>query len=211
MSQTDGARRLITVLVDGQYGAKPYHDEAPIVDALPKLEYTDLYSIEEGETINRTARAQIRYLAALFPNLTLKKVAEKIHDILNNTHIDVDDIRLILQARSLRDPSHVTREIPFEKIQLVGNCLAKGMSARTTAITVGISLETVLNIDHLLGIMDARRSNLISLACDALRDGESIRKFAERVGEPKSTAHRIMQEARGVLSELGEMIPQEAE
>lgn len=205
MTQTEGLDRLMRTLAYGDTQDRPYSDDAPIVDALPKLEYANLHEIGDGETVTRSMRAHIRYMAALWPNLPLAKVAARIHAVINNTNIDIDDIRMILQARSLSDPTRRTQEVPFEKIQLVGSCLGKGMSARSTAITVGLSLETVLNIDHFLGISDARYSTLVSEACDALRDGESVRKFADRVGEPKSTAHRIMIKAKSVLAELGEI------
>jgi hypothetical protein len=202
----EGAVKLYRSLITGDATvSKPYFDESPLVDELPSLEYAEIKELGDGETVTRTMRAHIRYIAALFPDLSLAKVATRIHALLNNQHLTEDDIRLILQGRSIYDPTRLTNEVKFEKIQLVGSCLAKGMSARSTAITVGMSLQTVLNIDHFLGITKARESNLIQKACDAVRYGVTVRQFAQQVDEPKSTAHRIMVRARAVLAELGEL------
>ena len=60
-------------------------------------------------------------------------------------------------------------------------------------------------VDRYLGLTEARRQKLIEAACDALRDGVSVRKFADVHGISKSQAGRLFITSRSVLKELGEL------
>jgi len=132
-------------------------------------------------------------------------LALALHGILNNRSITVSDVRLILDGRALYDPSKKTNEVPVERIQTVGRLLTEGATKAAAADAAGVSIDTVDSIDQYLGLTLAWRDRMLTFACDAVREGVSVRRFGERENLPKSTAHRMMVQARAILIELGEL------
>lgn len=177
-------------------------DEAELHDVIRSgaISYADFHGAEVVEL----RRAQVRYLAALFPKAALSDLSEIVYDILDNSHISRQDVRLILAGYSLNDASKRLNDTPIEIIQKVGELLSEGKSQAEISRTIRVSEDTVYRIDKFLGLSDAWRQRKIAEAADALRDGLSVREWARRAGLSKSSAHRFMQQARGVLAEIGE-------
>jgi transposase-like protein len=196
--------RLLRTL-DGDYGVRAaVETDSPLFDDLRSrlLAHTDLWDVNDSSSL---VRSRVRYIAALMPAVDLPTAARQIHAIIDNRSVTIADVRLILQGRSLADPSRRTHEVPFDRIQMAGMLLARGKSRSDTARLTGVSVDTVEAIDVYLGISDAIDQARIAKACDAVRDGVSVRKFAAMVGVPVSTAHRMIIKARSVLAELGEL------
>lgn len=182
----------------------PYDTEAPVARELTRLGYVDLRTIAD-DTMTKTTRSRIRYLAALFPDLDRRQLADTIHAVIGNPRLSQGDMRVIIDGRSLSDPSRSTHEVPIEGIQSVGRTLMAGGSLAAAARASGLALGTVESIDGWLGLSQAREDRVFDAAVDAVRDGESVRKFAAAWGLSKDTAHRTMKKAREVLVEIGEM------
>lgn len=185
----------------------PYDPEAPVVNELRRLGYIELRALADtfdGDT-SRTSRARLRYLAALLPDLDRRRLAEAITGIVSNPNLVESDVRLILDGRSLADPSQRTREVPVESIQTVGRLLARGETQIEAARSARVSLNTVEAIDQFLGLTQAYQDHVLDEAIDAVRFGESVRSLARRIGISKSQAHRLMRRGRDVLVEIGEV------
>lgn len=184
-----------------------YDPDAPVVKELRRLGYIDLHAaVDEMEDMAvRTARAHMRYLAALLPELDRTTLSRAITGILSNEFLPERDVRLIVEGRSLQDPSRLTNEVPIEAIQTVGRMLAQGYGVRETARAARVGKNTVMAIDNFLGLTQAYADRLMDEAIDAVRYGLSVRDFAKECGVSKSQAHRLMQKARSVLVELGEV------
>lgn len=169
------------------------------LDEVAYLTYQEIGAI--GDKLNdnptRAVRAKLRYLAALFPTKTLHELADTLYYIIDNKHIQITDVRDILRGTA--------REVPLIKIQQIGAMLREGKSQRFIKSQVGVSMETVQNIEHFIGISEAHRLHLVDIACDAVRESWSVRTYAKVAGIPKSTAHTYMIKARSVLIELGEL------
>jgi transposase-like protein len=202
----EGAKLLLRTLSIGSgINNKPYDDESEeLVEFLnnsASITLQDIYDIGSDKqwlSNTRKNKAKIRYLSALLFNQTsMYEVAKHIHYILDNDNITIGDIYDILLGGK--------NDIPIEKIQKVGKLLYLGYSFKSIASEVGISYETIESIESFLGINSARKQRLISQACDAVREGVSVRTFAKQVNIPKSTAHTVMNKAKSVLRELGEI------
>lgn len=200
-----GARQLLSTILGGTPNDGPFDkDNDELRDFLSEAAYLtteDLSNLgDQLQTLSATRRnrARIRYLAALMPGKTLHQLAEAIHFIMDNDHLSITEVRDILRGGR--------RDVPLEKIQKIGELLMEGQSLRSTATQVGVSYDTVENIEHFVGIAEARRLKLVDFACDAVREGWTIRAFATAAGIPKSTAHLMMGRARGVIAELGESL-----
>jgi hypothetical protein len=163
--------------------------------------YTDLHSEPQDVT-----RRKLRYLAALFPDTRLRELASILHGVVDNRQLSLQDVRLILEGRSLSNPQLKMRETPVETIQAVGRLLMQGYQYVAVAKMLRVSVDTVKRIDYYCGIVEARDNALLDAAILAVGDGESVRKFATRKGLPNSTSHRLLQKARAVLVELGEVV-----
>lgn len=182
---------------------KSVSDDSPLMDDLRSrlLSCTDLWDVADSSSL---VRSRVRYLAAIFPTSDLRRCAEQIHAIIDNRSVTIADVRLILDGRSLADPSRRTHEVPFERVQHVGLLLSRGMSRPAVAKAAGVSIDTVEAIDQYIGFSDAIDQLRIEKAVNAVRDGVSIRKFAATVGVPVTTGHRLIIKARDILTELGE-------
>lgn len=201
----EGVRSLMHTILVGSSSNTNFDDESEeLTDFLKEAAYlttADLSDLgEQIETLSATRRnrARVRYLAALMPDISLHALADKIHYVMDNQHLSISDIRDVLRGGK--------RDVPIEKIQEVGKLLFAGESLRSTAKTVGVSYDTVERIESFIGIAEARRLKLIDFACDAVREGWSVRKFGTAAGIPKSTAHIMLTKARNVLVELGELV-----
>lgn len=185
----------------------PYDPEAPVVEELRRLGYIELRSLAdsfEGET-TRSSRARLRYLAALLPDLDRRKLAEAIAGIISNPQLTPGDIRMILDGRSLADPTQRTREVPIEAIQTIGRMLTRGETHVETARAARVSVNTVEAVDGFLGLTQAYHDRLMDDAVVANREGWSVRELARHSSISKSQAHRLMVQARNVLVEIGEV------
>jgi hypothetical protein len=185
----------------------PYDRDAAVVKELKRLGYIELRSIidEFDDTLTKTSRAHLRYLAALLPELDRNKLSQALTGIIANPGLLERDVRVILDGRSLADPTRRTREVPVEAIQTVGRMLSRGETHVETARAARVSVNTVEAIDGFLGLTIAYADKLMDAAVVAVRENWSVRQLAREVGISKSQAHRLMVQARSVLSELGEV------
>jgi hypothetical protein len=185
----------------------PYDADAPVVKELRRLGYIDLHTLadEFDGDVTRTSRARLRYLAALMPDLDRRRLAETLTAIINNPSLLERDVRAILDGRSLGDTSRLTREIPIEAVQTVGRMLTRGETHVETARAARVAVNTVEAIDSFLGLTQAYQDRLMDAAVLAVRDNWSVRQLGREVSISKSQAHRLMVQARQVLSEIGEV------
>jgi hypothetical protein len=202
VTNQEGVRKLMHTILSGA-PTPPFDDENDeLQDFLKEAAYlttqdlADLGTQIETLSATRRNRARVRYLAALMPEKSLHELANVIHYVMDNAHLTITDVRDILRGGK--------RDVPLEKIQKIGKSLIDGNSVRKTAIDIGVSYETVSRIESFVGIQEARRLKLVDFACDAIREGWSVRGFASAAGIPKSTAHLMMVRAKQVLQELGE-------
>lgn len=199
----DNVSSLMKTLLTGTSDNAPFDNDneelRSFLDEVAYLTYQEIGAI--GDKLNdnptRAVRAKLRYLAALFPTKTLHELADTLYYIIDNKHIQITDVRDILRGTA--------REVPLIKIQQIGAMLREGKSQRFIKAQVGVSMETVQNIEHFIGISEAHRLHLVDIACDAVRESWSVRTYAKVAGIPKSTAHTYMIKARSVLIELGEL------
>lgn len=185
----------------------PYDADAPVVKELKRLGYIDLHTLadEFDGDVTRTSRARLRYLAALMPDLDRRRLAETLTAIINNPSLLERDVRAILDGRSLGDTSRLTREIPIEAVQTVGRMLTRGETHVETARAARVAVNTVEAIDSFLGLTQAYQDRLMDAAVIAVRENWSVRQLGREVSISKSQAHRLMVQARQVLSEIGEV------
>ena len=200
----EGAEKLINTLINGSVSNGTFDAENDeLSEFLEEAAYlttddvSDLGDQFEGLGAGRRSRSRLRYLAALMPGRSLHELANAIHYVIDNNNLSISDVRDVLRGGK--------RDVPIDKIQLVGSLLAGGLSLRQTAKDAGVSYDTVERIESFIGIAEARRLKLVDFACDAVREQWSVRSFAGKAGIPKSTAHTIMGRAREVLVELGEI------
>lgn len=200
----DGVNKLINTLNSGSVSNGAFDaDNDELAEFLEEAAYlttddiSDLGEQFEALGAGRRSRSRLRYLAALMPGRTLHELAGAIHYVIDNDNLGISDVRDVLRGGK--------RDVPLDKIQLVGALLSAGTSLRQTAKEAGVSYDTVERIESFIGIAEARRLKLVDFACDAVRESWSVRSFASKAGIPKSTAHVIMGRAREVLVELGEI------
>lgn len=183
----------------------PYDEEAEFVKSLNILEYVNPLEFENDTYgSNMRVRSMIRYLICLFPYDSLTVVSKKIHTLLNNKNIQLEDLKIILDARHINNSQERTREVPFIKLQLVGKMLAEGATISSIVNEVGVARETVYSIERYLGIQNAYKMRLVDKAVDAVRDGLSIREFAKKENLSFQIAYKNITKAKSVLEELGE-------
>ena len=185
----------------------PYDTDAPVTQELRRLSHLDLGALRDefdGDWA-RTSRAHLRYLAALFPSMPLGTLAQTIHDVVGNPRLPLADVRLILMGRSLADPTRVVERVRIEAIQSVGAVLQRGGDKQSAARASGVSVDTVEAIDNFLGLCQRHDDRQMDAAVAAAREGMSVRQLATMLNTSKSTAHRLLQRARSVLVELGEV------
>lgn len=204
----EGARLLLSTLS----GELPhphtltYDPDAEVSSELRRLEYVQPAVFDLVDFTNQhRLRSRIRYLAALWYDNDLQQLTHRIHGLVNNKELTVDDIRAILQGRRLNDTSRITNEVPLSIIQGIGRCLSSGMSLRSTARDMRVSYDTVESIEKYLGIKRAYDDKLMDEAVQGARHKESTRGLAKRLNISKSKAHRLLLEAHSVLRELGEI------
>jgi hypothetical protein len=219
----NGAERLLA-RINGTLPDLPIGDDAELLTVLSTLEHTNLREFSAMSQSVRAARSNIRYLAALWPDASMKELVERIFMLLNNKHLLPEDVRdilgavalgskslnqtdinLLLQGRRLEDPTRHTHEVPIQVIQTVGRCLMSGMALRATASAVRCSYDTVARVEALLGLAQAYEDRMMDRAVGAVRRGLSVRTFATSEAISRSAAHRMMVAARKVLIEIGEI------
>lgn len=183
--------------------ASPIDDDAEVHSLITELEYSTPRDYDDT-TNHLNIRSRVRYLAALFPTLNDIELADKIHSILNNRNLAVEEVRLILKGRRLNNPQKITNEVPISIIQGIGRCLTEGLSLRAAAREMRVSYDTVEAIERYLGIKAKREANMIDDAVEASRLNESVRTFAQRHRISRSKAHRLLKQGKSVLQELGE-------
>ena len=183
----------------------PYDDEAEFLEALKTLEYIDPKDFNhENYGNNMKVRAQIRYLVCLFPYDTLNDATQKIYRLLNNKNIMLEDLRIIIDGRSIKNPQKRTREIPFYKLQAAGKLLMEGKMTSDIAEELDVARDTITSIENYLGLRESYRLKLIDRAIEAVRNTKSIREFIKEENVSFNTAVRSFRKAKEVLTELGE-------
>jgi len=220
--QMEGLKKLASVV----YGRSAWInlpvdlEESTLLEVLKEMES---YNFREFDQNVKMMRAHLRYLAALWPDLTVAQIADRIHALIDNkgmTFSDVmtvlrgeslseraqmQDLRMVLRGQHLGTGESLTNEVPIASIQAIGRALRDGVSMADIARTVGVSLDTVRAIEEFLGLRSAHQQRLLDSAIDALREGVSVRTFATQNNLTKSTAARVLDKARSVLQELGEL------
>lgn len=179
--------------------------DAPVFDTVRELGYADFRQLFDSIADTRSVRAKVRYLAALFPSKSVPELASIIGGIISNPNWTDSDLRIVLEGRSLSNPSRETNEVPLYAIQEVGTVLIEGGTVREAARRSGVSVDTVEQIDNLLGIRQGIADRLMDAATAAVREGWTVRRLANVIGVSRSKAHRLMVDARSVLVELGEV------
>lgn len=189
------------------FGASlPYDEEAEFMKVLPKLEYTNVIDFaQDSHSNHQQLRSRIRYLAALFPNANRLELSNRIHGLINNDNLPLEDLRIILDGRKLSDPSKKTREIPVSIIQGIGKCLRDGMTVKATAEAMKVSYDTVEAIEKYIGIRYAFKQRQLDETVILARENISVRKLALHLDVSRSTAHRLLLQANQILKELGEI------
>ena len=183
----------------------PYDEEAEFIDTLGVLEYINPLEFEQDTFGNNMkVRAKIRYLVALFPYTNLHETTVRIHTILNNSNVELEDLKIILDGRHISNPQTRTREVSFIKLQGIGKGLREGKHFKDIAIDLGVAVDTVKTIETYLGIKKSYELKLIDRAVSAVRDVKSIREFAEQEGLSYGMAVKSIRKAKQVLTELGE-------
>lgn len=219
----EGLGRLAARL-DGRDLSSVVGDEATIMETLAALEHTNLSEFSGARNSVRASRAAIRYLAALWPDATMKELTDRIFTLVNNRHLLPDDVqrilegvslgqralspsdvRVMLDGKNLSNPTVRTNEVPIQVIQLIGKCLREGYQYRETARIARCSFDTVAAVDRLLGLREVFLDKQFDRAANAVRDGLSVRSFALLEGMSRSAAQRLMVKARNVLTEIGEL------
>lgn len=180
--------------------------DSPLYAAITLLESADLFQEIDDFTDIKAYRCKIRYIAALFPNKTIAELAVIIGDIINNRNLIYDDIRVILDGKSLDDSSKSTNEVCITSIQQVGSVLMSGGTLKEAAYAAKVSVDTVQSIDDMLHIRLSVLNSLMDCAMIACRELWSVRKLATVCNISKSRAHRLMVDAKAVLIELGEVV-----
>ena len=199
----DGLRSLMQTIMVGASSTATFDEESvelqDFFDQAAYLTSDDLAAMSEqmDHGTSRQNRSRVRYLAALLPDKSLHQVADSIHFIMDNRNLSISEIRDVLRGNA--------REVPLEKIQEIGRRLTQGESLRSTSKAVGVSFDTVERIESFIGLAEARRLRLVDFACDAAREGWTVRRFAAAAGLPKSTAHVYLRRGKEVLVELGEV------
>jgi AraC-like DNA-binding protein len=183
----------------------PFPSDAPVNEDLTRLGYADLRQFAPDEGSVKSERCKVRYLAALFPGLSIPRLAEQIAGILSNVDLSLSDIRVILDGRYLHDASKRTSEVPVTAIQEVGRSLSSGGCLRDAARASRVSIDTVRAIDEYLGLSQLVEDNRMDTAVIAVREGWTVGKVAQVTGMSRSRAHRYMVRARKVLVEIGEV------
>lgn len=197
-------------------------EESELLEVLEELESFDMHVFEKAGSSVQRMRANIRYLAALWPEATTIELAHRIHALINNRNISFSDIMTIIRGERLSETAQMqdlrvvlsggkvgnaqekTNEVPVPIIQGVGRCLKEGMSLAETSRVMHISVDTVRAIENLLGIRSAYTKRLIDSAVDAAREQVSVRTFAGRHNISKGRAEALLRQGRSVLVELGE-------
>lgn len=179
--------------------------DGEVFDDIGSLPNVDLREFDGADAI-RVARSKIRYLAAFYPDANIRQLAENIHALLGYPKLPLSDLRIILEGRSLADASKLTGEVPVEGIQRIGRVLAAGGSYLEAARQSGLSVDTVERVDRFCGIGQEYEDKLSDLAVTSIREGWTVRKFAQLSGMSRSRAHRYQRRARQVLVELGELV-----
>ena len=78
------------------------------------------------------------------------------------------------------------------------------MSLAETARVMHVSIDTVRAVENLLGLRAGYANRLTDAAINAVRDGASIRTFANTHNISRGKAESLFKQARSVLQELGE-------
>lgn len=199
----DGLRNLLYTILNGSTNEAPFDSEnEELTTFLNESAYLFTESLQDiAENLNggttRKNKARIRYLSALIPDASLHQLANSIHYVMGNPNVSVSEIRDIIRGED--------RDIAYTTIQQIGKGLKDGKSLRSIAKDCKVSYDTVERIENFVGIAETRRLKLVDVACDAVRENWSVRKFATVTGVPKSSAHRLLQRAKEVLKELGEL------
>jgi hypothetical protein len=221
--QMEGFKKLASVV----YGRSAWInlpvdlDESTLLEVLKEMES---YNFREFDQNVKMMRAHLRYLAALWPDLSVAQVADRIHALIDNRDMSFSDVMTVLRGESLSERAQmqdlrmvlrgqhlgtgesITNEVPIASIQAIGRALRDGVTMADTARTVGVSLDTVRAIEEFLGLRSAYQQRLLDTAIDAVREGTmSIRTFATQHNLTKTTASRLLDKARSVLRELGEL------
>jgi hypothetical protein len=197
-------------------------EESEILTVLNELESFDIHVFEKASSNVQRMRANIRYLSALWPEATITDLGHRIHSLINNRNLSftdimtvlrgerlsetaqLQDLRVVLSGGKLHNAQEKTKEVPVPVLQGVGRCLRDGMSLLETARVMHISVDTVRSVDNLLGLRAGYANRLMDAAVDAVRDGVSIRTFANAHNISRGKTEVLFKKGRSVLVELGE-------
>ena len=190
-------RALEVALLAG--GRQVYSDESGLAQSLDDGDFAYNYAHTAA------SRARIRYMAALFPDLSYNDLCATLMGVLQDAKsLTLSDVRLIVAGRSLNTTAR-TSEVDIERIQQAGKLLSQGVNKKHIAKVTSLSRDTVQAIDWYLGLSESLYQRRIEQACDMVRDNVSTRRAAQKLNVSKSQAHRLLVKAKSVLRELGEV------
>jgi hypothetical protein len=197
-------------------------EESELLAVLEELESFDVHVFEKAGSSIQRMRANLRYLAALWPEATTTELAHRIHGLINNRNLSfsdvmtiirgerlsetaqLQDLRVVLRGGQVTNAQNKTNEVPVPVIQGIGRCLRDGFSLAETSRVMHVSVDTVRAVETLLGLRSRYLQQLVDRAVDAVRDQVSVRSFAAEHNISKGKAEALLRRGRGVLVELGE-------
>lgn len=170
---------------------------AEMVGELEVAEPSDFAPNGDGPA---SARRHLRYLACLIPeDVPDDQLAWRVHEVVGNTRLPIELVRSVLEGGS-------RGELPATTLRTIAGRLRRGDSYRKIAAEVGVDKDTALSVSQWLGHVDARRQWLARRAREAVRQGLTVRQFAERLGIGRWTAQQRLAEARQELDGEAEVV-----
>lgn len=210
-----------------QYPVTPEPELADASAALDLLELVkeksmfdkfDLDIMDKAMNSRHSLRTHLRYLAVLFPDESIDRLAKSIYKLLDESGIggtavmcilrgklvskdtQLSDLRLILRSKQLNGKDYAG-EISIESLQVYGRMVLGGSTRAAAGRAANIGDTATRNLEKFLGIREKREAGITARAYEAVAAGVSVREFAKQEGIAKTKANRKLIEARSVHKE----------
>lgn len=159
-----------------------------------KVNLPPIIDLEYATTQTWSKRKRIRYIAALWPDANERELPNKIFHALGK-QVRESDIRMILQARRLNNPTSFLNELPIATIQSIGRMLFAGYKRQTVWKKLDIDRDAVLSIDRYLNITEMARQNRLEYVKEHVKGTPSARQIAKELGVSRYAAKVLIEEA----------------
>jgi hypothetical protein len=139
--QMEGLKKLASVV----YGRSAWInlpvdlEESTLLEVLKEMES---YNFREFDQNVKMMRAHLRYLAALWPDLTVAQIADRIHALIDNKGMTFSDVMTVLRGESLSERA----QMQDLRMVLRGQHLGTGESL-TNEVPVSYTHLTLPTID----------------------------------------------------------------